>query len=71
MTIDAIIPEEGALARPSFRAFVRRGWLGFHAWSVRRRTRRALADMTDAQLCDIGLTRSEARQEVAKSFYWE
>jgi uncharacterized protein YjiS (DUF1127 family) len=36
----------------------------------KRETRRALRDLTDAQLLDIGLTRAEARKEASKSFFW-
>jgi uncharacterized protein YjiS (DUF1127 family) len=37
---------------------------------MKRRTRYALLELTDTQLEDIGISRSEARREVAKSFYW-
>jgi uncharacterized protein YjiS (DUF1127 family) len=35
-----------------------------------RRTRVHLADLTDDQLRDIGITRQEARKEVGKSVFW-
>lgn len=35
----------------------------------RRRTRRALAQLDDAGLADVGLTREEARAESARPFW--
>ncbi|MGV1833544.1 DUF1127 domain-containing protein [Rhizobium rhizogenes] len=40
-------------------------------WIEKRESRWTLRDLTDDQLCDIGLTRSEARTEVNKSFFWD
>ncbi|MFS8050297.1 DUF1127 domain-containing protein [Rhizobium sp. BR 314] len=42
------------------------------AWShfEKRRSRRDLGELTDDQLEDIGMTRSEARSEIGKSWYW-
>lgn len=39
-------------------------------WSDKRRSRQVLSELTDQQLRDIGLTRSEARVEVNKSWFW-
>jgi len=36
----------------------------------KRRSRRDLGELTDDQLEDIGVTRSEARTEIGKSWYW-
>jgi uncharacterized protein YjiS (DUF1127 family) len=36
-------------------------------WHMKRAGRLALRELTDAQLLDIGVTRSQARQESAKS----
>ncbi|MQB43050.1 DUF1127 domain-containing protein [Rhizobium sp. ICMP 5592] len=36
----------------------------------KRRTRRDLSELTDTQLLDIGVTRSEAKAEVNKSWFW-
>ncbi|MEP7454952.1 DUF1127 domain-containing protein [Phyllobacterium sp. SB3] len=36
---------------------------------VKRRTRAHLSELTDEQLRDIGVTKSQARQEVARSFW--
>ncbi|MSO93069.1 MAG: DUF1127 domain-containing protein [Rhodospirillales bacterium] len=38
-------------------------------WAMRSRTRKHLADLTDHQLADIGLRRSEAMHERTKSFW--
>lgn len=40
-------------------------------WQQKRETRSTLRDLTDDQLRDIGLTRSEAMTEVGKSFFWD
>jgi uncharacterized protein YjiS (DUF1127 family) len=40
-------------------------------WRLKRRTRQALIEMTEDQLRDIGITRSEAQREIGKSFYWD
>jgi len=46
-------------------------WRAYRIWCLKRRTRRDLLDMTEEQLCDIGISRREARQEISKSFYWD
>ncbi|WP_298954661.1 DUF1127 domain-containing protein [uncultured Methylobacterium sp.] len=38
-------------------------------WSSRRELARELPDMTDAMLADVGLTRSEALDEVGRPFW--
>lgn len=46
--------------------------VGFSRWALfrlRRRTRKALLDMTPEQLRDIGLSASQARQEGLKPFW--
>jgi uncharacterized protein YjiS (DUF1127 family) len=37
----------------------------------KREGRRALRELTDVQLHDIGITRAEARREISKSFFWD
>ncbi|MXN53615.1 DUF1127 domain-containing protein [Shinella sp. AETb1-6] len=70
MTIDAIRSQ--AIRAPVFPvcSLLRRTVRVYRIWVMKRRTRYALLDLTDAQLEDIGISRSEARREVAKSFYW-
>ena len=48
-----------------------RAWVGF-LWTgfERCRQRRALADLDDRLLHDIGITRSEAQREAAKPFWY-
>ena len=71
MAIDTIFIE-GDFKRPaSIRGLLYRAWLAVRAWWVKRRTRHALVEMTEEQLRDIGVSRSEARREVGKSFYWD
>ncbi|MCA2411019.1 DUF1127 domain-containing protein [Rhizobium leguminosarum bv. viciae 248] len=54
---------------------------GMARWSLRllmtiehhlekRRSRRALLELTDDELCDVGLTRAQARAETSKSWFW-
>lgn len=38
-------------------------------WTMRRRTRATLRDLTDAQLADIGLTRAQALSESSRVFW--
>lgn len=71
MAIDTIFIADGVRSRRSLGAMLYRAWLACRAWSVKRRTRHALMDMTEDQLCDIGISRSDARREVSKSFYWD
>jgi uncharacterized protein YjiS (DUF1127 family) len=40
-----------------------------HGWIERSRQRRALQDLDDRLLNDIGLSRDEARRECAKLFW--
>ena len=43
----------------------------FLAYLQKRETRWGLRELTDDQLDDIGMTRAEARTEVAKSWFWD
>ena len=72
MAIDTIfVASDVGSRRRSLGSALYRAWLACRAWHVKRRTRHALVEMTEDQLCDIGITRSEARREVGKSFYWD
>ena len=71
MAIDTIFVEGGVQRRYSPSLLLHRAWLVVRAWWVKRRTRHALVEMTEDQLRDIGVTRSEARREIGKSFYWD
>jgi uncharacterized protein YjiS (DUF1127 family) len=48
----------------------RRVLAGFVYRLEKRKTRIDLAELSDTQLLDIGVTRSEARAEVGKSWFW-
>jgi len=65
MPLDAFEP-----ARPISR-LAHRLWAFFTLWMRKRESRWTLRDLTDDQLLDIGLTRSEAKTEVRKSFFWD
>ena len=41
----------------------------FQLWQMKRTGRLALRELSDEQLMDIGVTRSEAKEEVSKSFF--
>ncbi len=71
MAIDTIHAHPAFARRASVRALLLRLWRACHAWHVKRRTRYSLLEMTDDQLQDIGISRSEARREIGKSFYWD
>lgn len=43
----------------------------FRQSAEKRQSRRTLAELTGEQLDDIGVTRSEARAEVCKSWFWD
>ena len=71
MTIDTIFVA-GTVKRPkSTHGPLYRSWLAVRTWRLKRRTRQALIEMTEDQLRDIGITRSEAQREIGKSFYWD
>lgn len=71
MAIDTIFTQSD-IARPRYiQGLLKRAWLAVRAWMLKRRTRQALIEMTEDQLRDIGITRSEAQREIGKSFYWD
>nr|WP_286203208.1 DUF1127 domain-containing protein [Rhizobium lusitanum] len=49
---------------------MRRALTGLVCHLEKRRTRIDLAELSDTQLLDIGVTRSEAKAEVNKSWFW-
>lgn len=58
------------LPRPDrWLAYLRDAAVAVKRWRDRRRSRRALAELDDDLLKDIGLTRAEARRESAKPFW--
>ncbi|WP_371833394.1 DUF1127 domain-containing protein [Ferirhizobium litorale] len=54
-----------------YRGVLGRLWAAFCLWQEKRSSRLLLRDLTDEQLRDIGVTRSEAEDEVRKSFFWD
>ncbi|KAF5885156.1 DUF1127 domain-containing protein [Rhizobium sp. PEPV16] len=63
------------------RDIVRSRLHGMARWSLRllmmiehylekRRSRRTLLELSDDELCDVGLTRAQARAETSKSWFW-
>jgi uncharacterized protein YjiS (DUF1127 family) len=54
-------------ANPLEELYVRAGVI--KTWLQRSRQRRALAELDDRILCDIGVTRSQAQREAAKPFW--
>ena len=71
MAIDTMHIEAAPRGGVNLRALFSRGWRAGRAWYVKRRTRYALLELTEEQLQDIGISRSEARREIEKSFYWD
>lgn len=71
MTIDTIFVAGTVNRTKSTRGPFYRPWLAVRTWWLKRRTRQALIEMTEDQLRDIGITRSEAQREIGKSFYWD
>jgi uncharacterized protein YjiS (DUF1127 family) len=49
---------------------VRRALTGLVCHLEKRKTRIDLAELSDTQLLDIGVTRSEAKAEASKSWFW-
>lgn len=71
MAIDTIHADAAPKGGVGLRALLLHGWHACRVWYIKRRTRYCLLEMTDDQLQDIGISRSEARREIAKSFYWD
>jgi uncharacterized protein YjiS (DUF1127 family) len=65
------LPADKGRRKPiRLRAIVLRALRAVLHWSDKRRSRQVLSELTDQRLRDIGLTRSEARVEVNKSWFW-
>ncbi|QND50247.1 DUF1127 domain-containing protein [Rhizobium lusitanum] len=65
------IPLDAFRPTQSMSRLVHRLLASFALWLQKRESRCTLRDLTDDQLRDIGLTRSEAKTEVSKSFFWD
>ncbi|MEZ2219566.1 DUF1127 domain-containing protein [Rhizobium sp. RCC_161_2] len=52
------------------RSIMRGALTAFVSRLEKRGTRIDLAELSDTQLLDIGVTRSEARAEIKKSWFW-
>lgn len=75
-TIDAIAIERDTrdgfiLPKRASRLGISGLCVGLRAWSVKRRSRSALRDLTEDQLWDIGLTPKDVGRELAKSSFWD
>ncbi|WP_455873213.1 DUF1127 domain-containing protein [Rhizobium yanglingense] len=55
-------PTQGLLARIQGR---------LSCWSMKREGRRALREMADWQLRDVGLSPADAAKEISKSRFWD
>lgn len=50
--------------------FLRSLMTALRSYLEKRRTRRDLADLTDDELRDVGVTRAETHAEINKSWFW-
>ncbi|MFZ2099119.1 MAG: DUF1127 domain-containing protein [Oricola sp.] len=80
VSIDTIIPNKGPV-RIGYRTFAGIGAVPLHVWLkvfvaimrarlAKQRTRRDLRHLSEDQLRDIGITRSQARFEADKPIWW-
>lgn len=65
------LAKAGTMRRPVQGNLIARFLRAIRAWHTKRESRRTLQFLTDDELRDIGITRSEARKEVSKSFFWD
>ena len=56
-------------SRPHLRHAARRAFGTVWTWMERSRQRRALADLDDRLLEDVGISRSQVSREIAKPFW--
>ncbi|KRB60180.1 hypothetical protein ASE04_24195 [Rhizobium sp. Root708] len=61
----------GIMRRPVEESPIARVLRAMRSWHAKRESRRTLQFLTDDELRDIGITRSQARKEVGKSFFWD
>lgn len=80
VSMDTIVPASGPV-RIGYRTFAGIGAVPIRVWlkvfvaivrarMVKQRTRMHLRELSDEQLRDIGVTRSQARWESDKPFWW-
>ena len=80
VSIDTIVPHNGPV-RIGYRTYAGIGAVPLQEWfkvlvaimrarRVKQRSRRHLRDLTDDQLRDIGVTRSQAQWEADKPSWW-
>jgi len=70
----ATVSDGSVSALPTIPSYVRlatnRSWIQvIGVWIDRSRQRRALANLDDRLLDDVGISRTEARREIAKPFW--
>jgi uncharacterized protein YjiS (DUF1127 family) len=75
-TIDTIDVKRNAIQRVhSLRRIclseIARIFTRLSVWSAKRRSRVTLRDLTEDQLRDIGVTQSDLKHELGKSFFWD
>lgn len=67
--VDGRIERSGEALRSGTDTFLRRCGAVLGAWIARDRQRRALRELGDRLLDDVGLTRADVRKECAKPFW--
>jgi uncharacterized protein YjiS (DUF1127 family) len=68
-TMPGVMPAHGGRGTLTPTAWLLRGMERIDAWCSRARSRRALREMPDAMLKDVGLSRAEAWREGHKPFW--
>ena len=68
MTTDVEMPT--TMDRAPSGGTIRRCLMSLHLYFSKRRERLVLSSLSDDQLRDIGVSPSEARSEVNKSWFW-
>ncbi|QFY60236.1 DUF1127 domain-containing protein [Rhizobium grahamii] len=70
-SVSGRLAKTGTIRRPVQESLIGRILRAIGNWHAKRESRRVLPFLTDDELRDIGITRSEARKEVSKSFFWD